>query len=479
MWKRTELAFSTAREVDLIGKKGKMDQAATRTRLNRLNKIYLSSRRLPALHTIRHHSTSKRPALRQASVRTLTRNQSTLSLAPLPSHRARQESAMRLSASSLLKTTENQGKAEFPMTPRTAVEQCGQELTDYEKQEIADFQLVYYLSKGDLKAVSDPSLPNMGFDDDRGDLIVAPNTHIAYRFQVQTTLGKGSFGQVLRCFDHKRKEEIALKILRNKKRFQQQGAVEVKVLETLRDADWEDTMGIVRLKSHFRFRRHICMVFELLSWNLYDLLRSNSYLGLSVLLVKRITTQLLISLRFIREKQIIHCDLKPENVLLRANNRSLVKLIDFGSACFLENRLYTYIQSRFYRAPEIILGAAYSFPIDMWSLGCLVAELLSGRPLFHGEDEQEQLQSIMEVLGVPPEAVLRDCSRRLLFFSEGNEPRLKANSRGRVKSPGSKRLDEVVDGETAVVDFVRGCLDWDPRTRLTPEDGLRQPWLAK
>jgi len=459
-----------------------MDQAATRTRLNRLNKIYLSSPRLPALHTIRHHSTTKRPVVqRQASVRTLTRNQSTISLAPLPSHRAREdrEGTIRMSASSLLKTTENQAKSEFPVTPKTAVQQYGQTLTDYEKQEIADFQLIYYLPKGDLKAVSDPNLPNMGFDDDRGDLIIAPSTHIAYRFQVQTTLGKGSFGQVLRCFDHKRKEEIALKVLRNKKRFQQQGAVEVRVLEMLRDADWEDTMGIVRLKSHFRFRRHICMVFELLSWNLYDLLRSNGYLGLSALLVKRITTQLLVSLKYIREKQVIHCDLKPENVLLRANNRSLIKLIDFGSACFLENRLYTYIQSRFYRSPEIILGAAYGFPIDMWSLGCLVAELLSGRPLFHGEDEQEQLQSIMEVLGVPPEAVLRNCSRRLFFFSEENEPKLKANSRGKVKNPGTKPLEEVVDGETPVVDFVRRCLDWDPRTRLTPEDGLRQSWLAK
>ena len=459
----------------------KMDQAATRTRLNRLHKIYLSSPRLPALRSNRHQSTTKRtPIQRQSSVTTLARNQSTVSLAPLPSHRAKEETAsMRLTARSTLRSIPNPTPNEFPVTPKIALERYGQDLTDYEKQEIADFQLIYYLSKGDLKTISDPNLPNMGFDDDRGDLLIAPNTHIAYRFQVQTTLGKGSFGQVVRCIDHKRKEEIALKILRNKRRFHQQGAIEVKVLETLRDADEEDAMGIVRLRMSFRFRRHICMVFELLSWNLYDLLRSNAYMGLSELLVRRITAQLLVSLAFIKKHQVIHCDLKPENVLLRVNNRSSIKLIDFGSACFLENRLYTYIQSRFYRAPEIILGAAYSFPIDMWSLGCLVAEMLSGRPLFHGEDEQEQLQSIMEVMGLPPEAVLKDCSRRLLFFTEGNEPRLKVNSRGRVKQPGTKRLEELVNEETAVVEFVRRCLDWDPRTRLTPEDGLRQSWLAK
>ena len=81
----------------------------------------------------------------------------------------------------------------------------------------------------------------------------------------------------------------------------------------------------------------------------------------------------------------MHCDLKPENVMLRQPNRSIIKVIDFGSSCLTDERIYTYIQSRFYRAPEVILGLPYGTPIDMWSFGCILDELLTGYPLFPGE----------------------------------------------------------------------------------------------
>jgi dual specificity tyrosine-phosphorylation-regulated kinase 2/3/4 len=98
--------------------------------------------------------------------------------------------------------------------------------------------------------------------------------------------------------------------------------------------------------------------------------------------------------------------LKPENILLKSPDKSGIKLIDFGSSCFQTERIYTYIQSRFYRAPEIILGIPYTMGIDMWSFGCILAELYTGFPLFPGENEQEQLALIMEVRGVPPRGIL-------------------------------------------------------------------------
>ena len=90
-----------------------------------------------------------------------------------------------------------------------------------------------------------------------------------------------------------------------------------------------------------------------------------------------------------KEMQIIHCDLKPENIILKEKNKSGIKVIDFGSSCFRSKRIYTYIQSRFYRAPEIILGLPYDHGIDMWSFGCILAELYTGYPLFPGENEFE------------------------------------------------------------------------------------------
>lgn len=100
----------------------------------------------------------------------------------------------------------------------------------------------------------------------------------------------------------------------------------------------------------------------------------------------------------------------------------LFQVIDFGSSCFEQNRVYTYIQSRFYRAPEVILGARYGMPIDMWSLGCILAELLTGFPLLPGEDEADQLACIMELLGLPPQKLLDQSKRAKNFISSKGRP---------------------------------------------------------
>lgn len=127
----------------------------------------------------------------------------------------------------------------------------------------------------------------------------------------------------------------------------------------------------VKLLSHFMWRNHLCLVFELLSYNLYDLLRNTNFRGVSLNLTRKFGQQLAATLLFLSspELSIIHCDLKPENVLLCNPKRSTIKIIDFGSSCQYDNRIYQYIQSRFYRSPEVLLGISYDTQIDMWSLG--------------------------------------------------------------------------------------------------------------
>lgn len=138
----------------------------------------------------------------------------------------------------------------------------------------------------------------------------------------------------------------------------------------------------------------------MLSINLYEFIKLNNFQGVSESLVRRFAIQLLITLRYLRENNIVHCDMKPENILLRKSNKSGIKIIDFGSSTYENEQFYTYIQSRFYRAPEIMLGIRYTPAIDMWSLGCILYELFVGFPLFAGEDEKEQMQCIMEVKGL-------------------------------------------------------------------------------
>ena len=135
------------------------------------------------------------------------------------------------------------------------------------------------------------------------------------------------------------------------------------------------------------FREHMCLSFELLGCSLYDLIKDKKDQGLPRDRVRRLMTSVLEGLTYIWNAGIIHCDLKPENVLLvsRAADggpdgiRDLVKIIDFGSSCFIGKQCYPYIQSRFYRAPEVILRLDYSQPIDMWSFGCLIFEMIRGR----------------------------------------------------------------------------------------------------
>ena len=128
------------------------------------------------------------------------------------------------------------------------------------------------------------------------------------------------------------------------------------------------------------------MVFDLLSTNLYDLLKSNGYYGLPLDLIRRMALQVLNALHFLYKNKIVHADLKPENILLKESNKSGLRLIDFGSSCFENKVIYSYIQSRYYRAPEVILGFAYDSKIDIWSFGCIMAELHLGYPLFGGKN---------------------------------------------------------------------------------------------
>ena len=130
-------------------------------------------------------------------------------------------------------------------------------------------------------------------------------------------------------------------------------------------------------------------------------------MGLRLKLIRNYAIQILQSLKILREHSIVHCDLKPENIMLDDSHYPKIKLIDFGSSCFEKDQIYTYIQSRFYRAPEIMLGICYTSAIDMWSLGCVLAELFTGFPLFPGENEPEQMSLIMEVNGIPPVELIK------------------------------------------------------------------------
>ncbi|KAL1968448.1 hypothetical protein VTN77DRAFT_1977 [Rasamsonia byssochlamydoides] len=355
-------------------------------------------------------------------------------------------------------------------------------LNIFERGEIIDFKDIYFCGTqkakkhvGDLKAQS----MNFGYDDERGDYQIVIGDHLAYRYEIVDVLGKGSFGQVVRCVDHKTGALVAVKIIRNKKRFHQQALVEVNILQKLKEWDPHRRHSVVKFTQSFYFRGHLCIATELLGMNLYEFIKAHDFKGFSLKLIRQFTKQLLSTLVLLYNKKVIHCDLKPENILLVHPLRSDIRVIDFGSSCFEHEKVYTYIQSRFYRSPEVILGMSYGMPIDMWSLGCILAELYTGYPIFPGENEQEQLACIMEVFGPPEKHLIDKSTRRKLFFDSMGKPRVTVSSKGRRRRPSSKDLRQVLKcDDEAFVDFVARCLRWDPARRLNPNEALNHEFIT-
>jgi serine/threonine protein kinase len=194
-----------------------------------------------------------------------------------------------------------------------------------------------------------------------------------------------------------------------------------------------------------------------------------------------------------------NCDLKPENILLRSPKRSAIKVIDFGSSCYLTQRMYTYIQSRFYRAPEVVLDRGYACAIDMWSLGAILVELHTGEPLFPGRSEVDLMLHMVEVLDMPPDWYIESSPKHQKFFTfrqfELNGPKYRlrqmrsAQGAAFARRPlaialAAPRRRRANENGHAGADYARfseavlGMLTYDPAQRVVPHQALQHPFFA-
>ncbi|VDL23935.1 unnamed protein product [Hymenolepis diminuta] len=245
------------------------------------------------------------------------------------------------------------------------------------------------------------------------------------RYEITDIKGKGTFGQVFRAHDRKTHEEVAIKVIKHRRQFLAQAEIEIKLLREIAHFQENEQRAVevganyvVNLKGYFTYQGHWCLVFECLSYNLYELLTYTHFRGVSLHLTLKFARQLCAALVFLSrpDVRVMHCDLKPENILLVTPKRSDLKVIDFGSSCHVNENVHQYIQSRFYRAPEVLLNLDYGLSIDMWSLGCILVEMHTGEPLFSGSNELEQLLQIVEVLGLPPLWMLEKSPKLEHFF---------------------------------------------------------------
>eukprot|EP00026_Physarum_polycephalum_P000516 Phypoly_transcript_00517.p1 GENE.Phypoly_transcript_00517~~Phypoly_transcript_00517.p1 ORF type:complete len:1400 (-),score=390.06 Phypoly_transcript_00517:200-4399(-) len=391
-------------------------------------------------------------------------------------------------------------------------------LTDVYRRANPAFE--YQPSYNPRRVLTHPSegVSNQNYDNCNSDYIIYVNDIIGtaanHRYHVLDLLGQGTFGQVVKCQNCDTDDLVALKILKNKPAYLNQGLVETRILEMLNNQfDPDNKYHTVRLLDYFMFRRHLCLVFELLSVNLYELIKQNHFRGLSTNLIRVFMIQILDALTILSQSNIIHCDLKPENVLLYNLNSPTIKLIDFGSACFENSTVYSYIQSRHYRCPEVLIGAPYSAAIDMWSLGCIAAELYLGLPLFPGTSEFNQLCRIVEMQGQPGDEMLEKAKQTHKFFNKNPNPApgksmytLKTEEEFEkatgISTPPSKRyfnytqLDDIIQNyaykknmtkeeidkeklnRRSFCNFVSGLLQVDPKDRWTPVQAKGHPFIT-
>jgi dual specificity tyrosine-phosphorylation-regulated kinase 2/3/4 len=366
-----------------------------------------------------------------------------------------------------------------PIPPSEACAKYISLLNHYELEEISGFPEIYYLGQPSKKVHPNRTgASNHGYDDREHHYRCSPGDHIAYRFEIRAILGKGAFGAVLRCFDHKTQSDVALKLIINTEQMHEQGKIEVSLLQRLSSAPGFKASYIVRGIDFFVFRRHICSTFEILGLNLYEYSRSLRFRPIEASQMRPIARSILSALAFMHRESVVHCDMKPENVLLCPESSTDVRVIDFGSSCVVGQQRYEYIQSRFYRAPEVILGLSYGPPMDIWSFACIVAELMMGRPLFAGDDEAEQIQMLMEVLGAPPRHLIDRCARRKHFFLADGTPLPAGRNRRRRQIRGMTLRQLTKINDNLLLDLLGKCLEWDQNKRITAPEAINHPWFA-
>ena len=217
------------------------------------------------------------------------------------------------------------------------------------------------------------------------------------KFIFKNILGKGSFGSVYKADYIEKKIEVAIKKIRDEERFRNAALKEIEILEYLNEFEYE--IPFVKYFGEFKENNIQYIVFELLDINLYNYYK-RFYYQIDLNFLCDFIFSICLGLTFLHQRYI-HADLKPENIMYDRRTK-IFKIIDLGSS-FDKDKVFKkpYIQSRYYRAPEILLGYKYDEKIDIWSLGCIIIEIIINKPIFNGKNKRDMIFKICQILDIP------------------------------------------------------------------------------
>jgi len=348
------------------------------------------------------------------------------------------------------------------------------------------------------------------------------------KYKIEAKLGWGHFSTVWLAHDTHFNRQVAIKIVKSAHHYSDAARDEIKILQKATSSDPHNESCIIRLLDHYEIEGphglHVCMVFEKVGCNLLTLIRMYKYKGLPIPLVRIIAKQILIGVEFLHRCLIIHTDLKPENLLLVSTPKivkkfkeseaqfedgdanktplldgtnwtedelletygdsSKIKIVDLGNACWTYKHFTDDVQTRQYRAPEVILGARYECAIDIWSIACIIFELLTGDLLFEPksgrtfEKNDDHLAQIQELLGKMPRHVALSGKFSKNFFNSQCELRYIKNLKfWPLKDVFREKYKLSEKDANEISEFLLPMLNMCPRDRATARQSLQNPWV--
>ena len=296
--------------------------------------------------------------------------------------------------------------------------------------------------------------------------------HIYRKYEILTQLGKGAYGIVWKAVDRRTRQHVAVKKIFDA--FQnntdaQRTFREVMFLQRLKHDNVVKLLNVHRADND----KDIYLVFEFMETDLHAVIRARI---LEDIHKQYIIYQLLKTLKYLHSGELLHRDMKPSNLLL--NSDCLMKVADFGLARSIltlqveqqsKPVLTDYIATRWYRAPEILLGSTkYTKGVDMWSVGCILGELMLEKPIFAGTSTMNQLERIIAVVGKPTQS---DIASTNSLFAETMLENLSRVQHRTFQELCPKASFEALDLMTSLMRF-------NPNERLTAEQALRHPYVA-